>query len=338
MKSELPLFPEAASSNAAQVDALYLIWTAVSLFFAVLIGVLIVVFMVKYRRKHADEVGLREKEAPLLEIVWSAIPLIIALGMFGWGTRVYFDLVRPPSDAVEYFAVGKQWMWKFQHPEGVREINQLHVPVGQSIKLTITSEDVIHSVYFPAFRTKQDAVPGRYTNLWFKATKTGTYHLFCAEYCGTEHSKMIGQVTVMEPQDYEAWLASGGQATAASTPVASGAQLFSTYAFDTCHRDVNDPRPPRAPQLAGLFGTEVALSDGKTALVDDTYLRESILNPQAKMVAGWDPIMPTFQGQISEEQLAQLLAYIKSLEAGNATAAAPAAATPATSDAVRGTL
>ena len=316
MRSELQFFPDAASSLAGQVDALYLVWAAVSVFFSLLIAVLLVYFFVKYRRPagedHVNDIGQEERAAPMLEIGWTVIPLIICLAMFVWGTRVFFDLYRPPSDALEYFAVGKQWMWKFQHPEGVREINDLHVPIGRSIKVTMTSEDVIHSFYVPAFRTKQDAVPGRYTTLWFKATKAGTYHLFCAEYCGTEHSRMVGRVIAMEPQEYEKWLAGS---PAGKTPVASGAQLFQTFACDTCHRSSGDPRPARAPQLAGLYGREVALADGGTAKADDTYLRESILNPGAKLVAGWQAIMPTFQGQVSEEQLAALLAYIKSLEA-----------------------
>ncbi|HEV7670422.1 MAG TPA: cytochrome c oxidase subunit II [Thermoanaerobaculia bacterium] len=319
MRSELQFFPEGASSLAGQVDALYLVWAAVSVFFSLLIAALLVFFFIKYKRRTEDEIGLEEREAPLLEIAWSVIPLIICLLMFVWGTRVFFDIYRPPSDAQEYFAVGKQWMWKFQHPEGVREINNLHVPVGQAIKVTMTSEDVIHSLYVPAFRTKQDAVPGRYTTLWFKATKPGTYHLFCAEYCGTEHSRMIGQLIALSPRDYEQWLSGS---PAGKTPVASGAQLFQTFACDTCHRDAKDPRPPRAPQLAGLYGRDVTFADGGTAKADDTYLRESILNPAAKLVAGWQPIMPTFQGQVSEEQLAALLAYIKSLQGSAEQAAA----------------
>ncbi|HXU30218.1 MAG TPA: cytochrome c oxidase subunit II [Thermoanaerobaculia bacterium] len=334
--SELQFFPDAASSLAGQVDALYLVWAAVSVFFSLLIAVLLVFFFVKYRRpgsdEHVNDIGKEEREAPLLEIAWSVIPLLICLVMFVWGTRVFFDIYRPPSDAQEYFAVGKQWMWKFQHPEGVREINDLHVPVGQAIKVTMTSEDVIHSLYVPAFRTKQDAVPGRYTTLWFKATKPGSYHLFCAEYCGTEHSRMIGQVIAMAPRDYQQWLSGS---PAGKTPVASGAQLFQTFACNTCHRDANDPRPARAPQLAGLYGRDVAFADGGAAKADDTYLRESILNPGVKLVAGWQPIMPTFQGQISEEQLAALLAYIKSLE-GPKSGQASAGGNGAAAD--RGTL
>jgi cytochrome c oxidase subunit 2 len=314
MKPELPLFPDAASSVARDVDLLYLTWASISLFFTALIGVLVVYFVVRYRRTHPEEVGARERTSLWLEVTWSVIPLGIVLVMFVWGTRVYFKIYRPPADAVEYTAVGKQWMWKFQHPEGQREINALHVPVGQPIKLKLTSEDVIHSFFVPAFRVKQDAVPGRYTSVWFQATKPGRYHLFCAEYCGGEHSKMIGWVTAMDPHEYEAWLAGG---VAGKSLVASGEELFQTLACDTCHRAAgiadNIARVARGPALEGLYGSQVTLKSGGTVTADDTYLRESIVNPMAKVVAGWDPVMPTFQGQVSEEQLTQLIAYIQSL-------------------------
>jgi cytochrome c oxidase subunit 2 len=231
------------------------------------------------------------------------------LGMFGWGAKVFFDLHRPPANATEYFVVGKQWMWKFQHPTGNREINELHVPVGAPVRLTMTSEDVIHSFYVPAFRSKSDVIPGRYSSLWFQATKTGTFPLFCAEYCGAEHSRMIGQVVVMEPRDYEAWLVRGASA---QTVVASGADLFGALSCNTCHRTDS---AARAPQLIGIYGREVTLADGAKVTADDNYLRESILNPAAKVVAGYQPVMPTFKGQISEEQLLQLLNYIKSMAA-----------------------
>jgi cytochrome c oxidase subunit 2 len=192
MEQDLPLFPESASTIARQVDALFFAWSAISIFFTILIAVLILYFMVRYRRRSVDEVGLAERAPYWLEIAWSVIPLIIALAMFAWGARVFYNIYRAPKTAVEYWAVGKQWMWKFQHPDGQREINALHVPVGQPIRLNIQSEDVIHSVFIPAFRIKQDAVPGRQTSIWFEASKPGVYHLFCAEYCGGEHSKMIG--------------------------------------------------------------------------------------------------------------------------------------------------
>jgi cytochrome c oxidase subunit 2 len=309
MKLPFPIFPESASSVANEVDALFAIWCVISAFFSLLIAGLIIYFAVRYRRRHADQVGEREKAALWLEITWSAVPLAIMLVMFAWGTRVYVKIYRAPRGSLEFTSIGRQWMWKFQHPQGQREINNLHVPRGQAIKLNLASEDVIHSFYVPAFRVKQDAVPGKPTSLWFKATKTGTFHIFCAEYCGAEHSKMIGSVTVMEPAEYEAWLVNGPPA--GKTPVASGEELFQTLACETCHK--GGGRIQRGPALEGLYGRPVELADGTTLLADDTYLRESILNPQAKLVKGWNPVMPTFQGQISEEQLSQLLAYVKSL-------------------------
>ncbi len=335
MRQDLPLFPAAASTGAHQVDMLTYVWLVVAAFFSLLIAGLILYFMTRYRRRRADAVGAPTGGPVLLEVVWSGVPLLITLVMFAWGARVFFFVYRPPANAVEYFAVGKQWMWKFQHPEGNREIDELHVPVGQAIKMVMTSEDVIHSFYVPAFRMKQDVLPGRYTTTWFKADRAGTYHLFCAEYCGTEHSRMIGSVVVMEPSDYEAWL-SGAQP--GQTLVASGAQLFESLACNTCHRPAPG-MPARAPRLEGLFGRQVKLSDGRTLVANEDYIRESILSPAAKVVAGWQPIMPTFQGQVTEEQLVQLIAYVKSLSGtpgegtaasaeGAGTAAAPN--TPAT--------
>src|SRR5215203_4813709 len=318
MKSTFPLFPESASSLSGDVDRLFIAWSAVSIFFSLLIAGLIVYFMTRYRRRHPEEVGANERAALWLEIGWSVIPLIIMLAMFAWGTRVFFQLYRPPADAIEYTAIGKQWMWKIQHPGGQREINTLHIPIGQPIKVQLASEDVIHSFYVPAFRVKQDAVPGRYTSLWFNATKPGVYHLFCAEYCGTEHSRMIGSVIAMEPRDYETWLAGGA---AGQSMAASGEALFQSLACVTCHRAAasegntagNSGRLARGPALEGLYGSQQKLADGRTVIADDTYIRESILNPTAKIVAGWEPVMPTFQGQVSEEQLTQLIAYIRTL-------------------------
>jgi len=326
MRWSFPLFPDSASNHAGNVDALFVIWAVISIFFTILIAGLIVYFMARYRRKHPEEVGTNEEMAVWLEIAWSAIPLAIALTMFVWGTSVFFDLYRPPANAVEYTAIGRQWMWKIQHPEGQREINTLHVPVGQAVKMKLASEDVIHSFYIPAFRIKQDAVPGRYTSIWFQATRPGVYHLFCAEYCGAEHSKMIGSIIVMEPRDYENWLAGGA---AGKSMVASGADLFQSLACVTCHRAGDTGRLARGPALEGVYGSQVKLADGRTVTADDDYLRESILNPTAKVVAGFDPVMPTFQGQVSEEQLSQLIDYVKSLGATAGTGAAPAAASAA---------
>ena len=322
MSSPFPLFPDSASSLSGDVDTLFIVWSVISLFFTILIAGLIVFFMARFRRRHPEEVGAEEKEALWLEIGWSVIPLIIALAMFVWGTRVFFDIYRPPADAVEYTAIGRQWMWKVQHPEGQREINTLHVPVGQSVRMKLASEDVIHSFYIPAFRVKQDAVPGRYTSLWFHPTKPGVYHLFCAEYCGAEHSKMIGSVIVMEPRDYQSWLAGGA---AGKSMVATGGDLFQSLACVTCHRAGASGRLARGPALEGVYGTQVKLADGRTVIADDNYVRESILNPTAKVTAGWEPVMPTFQGQVTEEQLSQLIAYVRSLGAP-ASASAPASA------------
>jgi cytochrome c oxidase subunit 2 len=320
MQQQLPLFPPSASSVSPQVDALFFAWSAISIFFTILIACLILYFIVRYRRRSVDQVGLPERAPAWLEIAWSVIPLVIALAMFFWGARVYFDIYRAPKNAVEYWTVGKQWMWKFQHPDGHREINTLHVPIGVPVRLHIQSEDVIHSVYIPAFRVKQDAVPGRETSVFFQATKPGVYHLFCAEYCGGEHSKMIGSIIAMEPEQYEAWLAGG---PAGKSMVASGADLFQSLACYTCHRPSPGgaaPTTARAPRLEGLYGSQVHLFDGNTLTADDNYLRESILNPAAKIVAGWQPIMPTYQGQVTEEQLAQLVAYVRSLGAAEGQA------------------
>jgi cytochrome c oxidase subunit 2 len=304
----LPLFPEQASTMAAEVDALYFAALFIAAFFSLLIAVLLLTFAVKYKRRSDDDYGIPEKTSTPLEITWSVIPLLITLVLFAWGVKVFVDLRQPPSDAVEYFAVGKQWMWKFQHPEGNREINALHIPVGQPIKMTMTSEDVIHSFFVPEFRTKMDVLPGRYSTVWFEATKVGQYHLFCAEYCGAEHSRMIGSVYAMEPADYEAWLAGRepGQ-----TVAASGEELFQSLACHTCHRG-NDTG--RGPILAELDGGEVILKGGRKLVRDDAYLRESILNPGAKIVDGFDPLMPSYQGQVSEEQLLSLIRYLKQLD------------------------
>ncbi len=313
MQTDFPLFPDQASSFAIQVDALYFGILALSVFFALLVVILVVIFAIKYQRKSDDEVPRQIAGHLGLEIFWTAIPLVLALGVFVWATVLYFHLITPPPNAMEMYVVGKQWMWKLQHPEGKKEINELHVPLGESVRLTMTSEDVIHSFYIPAFRVKKDVVPGRYTNLWFKPTQVGSYHLFCAEFCGTEHSRMIGTVHVLEPQDYEAWLTGG---TANEPMEVAGERLFEQYACHTCHKMDGTGR---GPSLSGLFGKTVALEGGGTAVVNEAYIRESILNPSAKVMAGYKPIMPTFKGQISEEGIIQLIAYIKSLKAPELT-------------------
>jgi cytochrome c oxidase subunit 2 len=246
--------------------------------------------------------------------------------IFFWGAVVYFKGRTPPGDSTEVYVVAKQWMWKLEHAEGQREINELHVPVGRDVKLIMTSQDVIHSFFVPAFRMKQDVLPGRYTMAWFRATKPGTYHLFCAEYCGTQHSGMIGDIVVQEPAQYEAWMSGGSTGPLAAT----GEKLFAELGCVTCHRTDTQGR---GPNLQGVFGKPVKLEDGRMVTADENYVRESILNPGAKIVKGFKPVMPTFQGLVSEEQLNALVAYVKSLAPpsapGQRTASAATQAVPA---------
>ena len=227
--------------------------------------------------------------------------------MFLWGAQTFFHMTRPPRGAMEIYVVGKQWMWKVQHVDGAREINELHVPIGRPVKLIMGSEDVIHSFFVPDFRVKVDVVPGRYNTLWFTASQPGRYHIFCTQYCGTKHSSMIGWVTAMDPAEYQAWLSSESSGSSMSN---SGARLFQDLACASCHLENGQGR---GPSLSGAFGREVRLSTGQTVTMDDAYVRESILDPQAKIVAGFHPLMPTYKGLVTEEQLLQLIAYIKSL-------------------------
>src|SRR6059036_230848 len=317
MGSWMPFIPEKASTVAGSVDALYFFLVGISIAFALLIAGLEIYFAVKYRRRAPDEIPGPVASSMKLEMTWIVIPFLISMVMFGWGASLFFKIYRPPKEALDIYVVGKQWMWKLQHLDGQREINTLHVPVGRKIKLIMTSEDVIHSFFVPAFRIKADVLPGRYTSVWFEATKPGRYHLFCAEYCGTSHSGMGGWVTVMEPADYEGWL-SGGRAE--GSLASTGEKLFQDLACVSCHRsDIQG----RGPALKGLFNRPVRLEGGQTVIADEGYIRESILNPRAKLVAGFPPIMPTFQGQITEEQLLQLLTYIKSIGPEETPAAPP---------------
>ncbi|HEV3344772.1 MAG TPA: cytochrome c oxidase subunit II [Pirellulales bacterium] len=302
------LLPEQASTYAPQVDMLYFFLLGVATFFTVMIAVLIVFFSIKYRRGAKVDRTVQDEHAHAVEILWMVGPLVLGMIIFFWGAKLFFDVNRPPAGALEVEVVGKQWMWKFQHPEGRREINELHVPLGQPVRLHMISEDVIHSLFVPAFRVKQDVLPGRYSGTWFEATKTGEFHLFCAEYCGTNHSLMKGRVVVLEPSEYQAWL-SGGKA--GESPVEAGRRLFEEMRCSTCHR--GGSTTGRCPPLEGVYGNPVKLDNGQTVVADDDYLRESILRPAAKVVAGFRPIMPTFEGQLGEEGLMHVIAYIKSL-------------------------
>jgi cytochrome c oxidase subunit 2 len=301
--------PEQASTMASRVDAFWYFLVGLSVFFIVLIGGLELYFALKYRRKSPDEIPLPVRSAVRLEMVWIVIPFLLSMVIFAWGASIFFSMTRSPEDPLDIYVTGKQWMWRIQHMEGRREINELHIPVGRKVRLTMTSEDVIHGFFVPAFRVKFDVLPGRYTSMWFEATKPGRYHLFCTEYCGTDHSRMVGWVHAMEPADFQAWLSG---APSEGTLASSGERLFEQLACHTCHRE---DAKGRGPVLDDLFGGPVALADGTTVVADEAYIRESILNPQAKIVAGYEaPVrMPTFQGQVDEEQLLQLIEYIKSL-------------------------
>jgi len=314
---------------AGNVDALYIFLLVVSGMMTLLIFTLLIYFAARYRRRQGVGAEQIEGSTPL-ELTWSIIPLGVFVVIFIWGAVVYFQERTPPRDATEVYVVAKQWMWKLEHAEGQREINELHVPVGRDVKLIMTSQDVIHSFYVPAFRLKQDVLPGRYTTLWFRATQTGTYHLFCAEYCGTQHSGMIGSIIVMEPARYEAWMSGGTSGPLSAT----GEKIFAELGCATCHRsDIQG----RGPNLQGLFGRPVKLEDGRTVIADENYVRESILDPGAKIVAGFKPVMPTFQGLVSEEQVNALVAYVKSLsKPGPAGASSAAAASPSTNAPTKG--
>jgi len=321
----IPFFPEQASTIAGNVDSLYAYLVAVTAFFSLLIAILIVVFAIKYRRTSEDFIPGPVHGGVALEIIWSVIPLGLSLIMFAWGAQIFFTESKPPADSMEIYVTGKQWMWKLQHMEGVREMNELHIPVNRNIRLTLTSEDVIHDFYVPAFRTKSDVVPGRYSTEWFRATKPGKYHIFCAEYCGTRHSNMIGWVYVMEPKDYEAWLSGGGMQ---GSMAQKGEALFQQMGCVNCHLSDGGGR---CPNLVGIWGRPQHTNVG-TVVADASYVRESILNPGAKVVEGYQNIMPTFQGIVSEEGVQQLIEYVKSIgpTGVNTPAAAPASKAPAT--------
>jgi len=310
MGQNFPLFPESASTVAGRVDLLYAFLVAVALFFSLLIAGLIAYFSLRYRKGRVHSGATQIEGSLVLELGWTIVPLLLTLVMFGWGAWLFFDTAAPPPNSLQFWVTGKQWMWKAQHPSGQREINDLHVPVNTPIQITMTSEDVIHSYFIPAFRVKQDVLPGRYSTLWFEATEIGSYDLFCAEYCGTKHSQMIGKVHVLSAEGYEAWLAG---AAPSEPPAEAGAKLFSALRCDTCH---NTQSGARGPDLAGRFGGEVRLQGGGRALFDPTYVRESILRPAARLVEGYAPLMPTYQGQVSEDQILQITAYLESLASG----------------------
>lgn len=308
MLSGVPLFPEQASTFAPRVDNLYFFLVALTAFFSVLIAILVVFFALRYRdRTNGAGAGAPTTGSIPLELMWSIIPFGISMIIFVWAASVFFDYVRPPDQALQVYSTGKRWMWRFQHVNGHSEINELHVPVGRPVKITFTSEDVLHSLFIPAFRVKADAIPGRYSSIWFTATKVGEYHLFCAEYCGTQHSGMVGRVVVMEPAAYQAWLSG---TTPGESMAAQGSRLFADLACNTCHLEDGTGR---GPSLHGVFGTPRLLTTGQTVRADEAHLRASILTPQARTLAGYQPLMPTFQGLVDEAGVMALIEYIRTL-------------------------
>jgi cytochrome c oxidase subunit 2 len=315
-----PVWPEQGSSYAGQYDLLLGFVLLLTVFFILLVATLVVFFAAKYRKgSKANRTRPADHNLPL-EVGTISLLLVLALVTFGWAARLYVDIYNPPDNALEIFVIGKQWMWHLQHTNGVRENNELHIPVGQPIKLTMISQDVLHSFFIPAFRVKKDVIPGRYTTVWFTPDRVGQYHLFCSEYCGTSHSEMGGWVYVMEPADYQAWLAGGGdpkynpaQGAAKGAPVKTmeeaGKQLYARFACGSCH----DPDMKRGPILAGLYGKPVKLRDGRTVIADDDYLRKSLVEPNSDIAEQWQQVMPSYKDDLTEEQILQLIAYMKSM-------------------------
>jgi cytochrome c oxidase subunit II len=305
------LMPVAASTQAARVDRIFYGLTIISALIVLLVVGLVVTFAIRFRRgSKADRGPLPEVVSREFEIGWTAATLFIFVFIFWWAASAEITAFSPPKDALEVHVVGKQWMWKTQASSGAREINELHVPVGVPVRLVLTSQDVIHSFYIPAFRLKRDAVPDQTTETWFQATKTGTFQLMCTEYCGTEHARMLGRVIVMEPQDYAAWLSAQPEGDDLAH---QGARLFSERGCAGCHAPGSKVH---APSLAGIWGRAVQLDGGQLATVDAAYVRDSILQPKRDVVAGYEPIMPSYQGLLSDGEIQALTAYFRSLGAG----------------------
>jgi len=316
------LFPPSASTFAEKVDPLFYFLTILSILASLGIFIAIGILGVKFRRDPNNPRESHSLHAPMLEFIWTFIPFVIFIAVFVWGAKLFAEYVRAPEGALEIDVIGKQWMWKVQHKEGVREVNDLHIPVNQPIRLTMTSQDVLHDYYLPAMRVKQDVIPGRFTYLWFEATKTGTYPIFCAEYCGTEHSLMKGHVTVLSQEGYAEWLAGGPK----KSPVEAGEFLFTQRGCVTCHSGLKDAR---GPDLKGIYGATGLMVGGEEVVKDDNYLVESILYSSKRVVDGYTPLMPAFANQLTVEDVNNLIAYIKSLGGDAAAGTSAEAAAPA---------
>lgn len=324
MQSQITLIPEAASTAAGPIDGIFWLLNAVTFIFTALIFAAMIFFVVRYRRGAKVDRSNPPLEHHVLEVTWSVVPLLICLVIFGWSTVVYYQNKIVPNDAIEIYVVGKQWMWKLQHPAGRWEMNTLTVPKGRNVKLTMTSEDVIHAFFVPEFRVKADVIPGRYTQIWFNATKTGTFRLFCAEFCGTDHSRMIGKVRVLEASEYEKWLQTGN---VNQSLAAKGEVLFRQHGCSGCHGANSNVR---APYLEGLYGAQrpvqiprsgVPLDSIQSTVItaDQRYIHDSIVLPENEVAAGFKPIMPSFKGRLSEEEIVQIIEYIKTLKTSNGT-------------------
>jgi len=306
---DFPWWPGAASSYAPEVDHLFIALLIVTALVLALVFGLMLVFAVRYRRGSDADRDHRVKKSWRWEVSWTTATFIAFLGLFYWGADLYRRLYHPPSGATELFVLGKQWMWKVEHPEGQSEIDELHLPVGRPVRLLMTSQDVIHSFFLPAFRVKRDVLPGRYESLWFEPTQTGEFPILCAEFCGLDHSHMRGRVIVMKEEDFAAWLEAQPPA---ETLARAGAALFRELGCSGCH----DGRGTvRAPRLDGLYGRPVPLQGGGTVVADERYIRDSILQPKREVAAGYEAAMPSFAGQIGEDEILKLMAYIKSLRA-----------------------
>jgi cytochrome c oxidase subunit II len=300
------LFPREASTIAPYMDELYFFLLAMTVVGIILVGAIVFTFSIRYRRS-VHPVATQIEGSTLLEATWTIIPLAIFLVTFVWGALLYFRIYNPPVNSMNIYIVGKQWMWKAEHPGGQHEINALHVPTGQPIQLTMISQDVFHSFSIPDFRIKREVIPGRYSTVWFEATTPGTYHLFCTQYCGTNHSVMIGEITVLSLDDYKKWTE---ESTSGMSLAQNGERLFASMGCNACH---SGSAAARGPNLAGVFGSKLALTNGSEVLVNEAYLRDAILNPSQHITAGYAPIMPTYQGQLSEDGLIDLVEYLKTL-------------------------
>ncbi|HEU4601640.1 MAG TPA: cytochrome c oxidase subunit II [Steroidobacteraceae bacterium] len=300
------LATHAVSTLGHRVDVLFLVMTLVTGIVALGIAALLLIFSIRYRRGSKADRRNPPSGVRWLEITWIAVPLAIFLGLFAWSSVVFSQFYRPPADAAHIYVVAKQWMWKLEHLNGKREIDQLHVPLGRPVELVMTSQDVIHSFYLPDFRVKQDVLPGRFTSLWFTPTQLGTFHLFCAEYCGTDHARMGGGIVVMPPDEFANWLAEGNHAPDLAS---RGFALYRELGCSGCHEPTSTVH---APDLRGLYGRTVHLSDGSAVLADENYIRDSILEPKKQVAVGFAPVMPSFHDQVTEDQVIALIAFIKS--------------------------